>query len=96
MATIRKIGVKVDVQVELILNEDELLALDALLGYDLEVFLKIFYEKMGRAYLEPHEAGLRSLVRTIGRCSGLGDEAKECRQFLKKSADAKIGGLQAV
>jgi hypothetical protein len=49
------------VEAVLILNEDECAALDALFGYGIEPFLEVFYQKMGRAYLEPHEKGLRSL-----------------------------------
>lgn len=56
---------KIDVQVCLVLNEDEISALDALVGYGTDQFLEAFYEKMGRAYLQPHEAGLRSLFEAI-------------------------------
>jgi hypothetical protein len=38
---------------------------DGLFGYDVEAFLKVFYEKMGKAYVQPHEAGVRSLHATI-------------------------------
>lgn len=47
------------------LNEMELRALDGLAGYDVDAFLKVFYEKMGKHYLQPHEAGLRSLFARI-------------------------------
>lgn len=40
-------------------------ALEALAGYGSDGFLKVFYQHMGRAYLEPHEVGLRSLFETI-------------------------------
>lgn len=54
-----------------VLTEEEAAALDALAGYGVESFLKVFYEKMGKAYLQPHEAGLRSLFDSIlnGECS---------------------------
>jgi hypothetical protein len=48
------------------LNEGEAGALDALFGYGLEPFLETFYAKMGRAYLEPYEKGLRSLHESRG------------------------------
>lgn len=40
------------------LNEAELGALDALAGYGVEQFLEVFY-------LQPHEAGLRSLLAKV-------------------------------
>lgn len=52
---------KVTMTVSIALTEEEACALDALAGYGVDEFLRIFYEKMGRAYLQPHEAGLRSL-----------------------------------
>lgn len=47
------------------LTEAEAGALDALAGYDIEAFIKTFYEKMGKAYLQPYESGLRSLFRSL-------------------------------
>lgn len=49
----------------LVLNETEIRALDALIGYGIDPFLKTFYEHMGQHYLKPHEAGLRSLFEAI-------------------------------
>jgi hypothetical protein len=96
VATLRKIGVVVDTSVELILNESELRALDALFGYSIEAFLKTFYDQMGRAYLEPHEAGLRSLAETVQGCAGLAGEAKECREFLRQAADQRLQKLRKI
>ena len=52
------------------LTESEAEALNAIVSYGDTEFLKVFYEYMGRAYLEPHEAGLRSLFHSIrdGEC----------------------------
>lgn len=47
------------------LSETEAKALDALAGYGLKAFLKVFYKEMGKAYLEPHEDGLRTLFEKI-------------------------------
>jgi hypothetical protein len=47
-------------------TEAEARALDALVGYGFEPFLKVFYAHMGRHYMEPHEAGLRKLFESIG------------------------------
>lgn len=50
---------------QITLTEDELRALDGIFGYGPDAFLKAFYEKMGRAYVQPFEAGVRSLHKTI-------------------------------
>lgn len=47
------------------LDEVELRALDALAGYGADAFIKVFYEKLGKAYMEQHEAGLRSFLEAI-------------------------------
>jgi len=49
------------------LNEMELRALDALVGYDDDAFLAVFKEKLGSAYIEPYEGGLRSAFEAIRR-----------------------------
>lgn len=56
---------RVELDVDIRLTMHEVLALEALVGYGIEGFLKVFYEQMGRHYLEPHEKGLRSLFDTI-------------------------------
>jgi len=52
-------------EVTLVLSEPEAKALDALVGYGPEPFLKAFYEHMGKAYLQPHERGLKSLFESV-------------------------------
>jgi len=49
------------------LDESELRALDALAGYGTKSFLEVFYKHMGKAYMQPHEAGLKKLFETIRR-----------------------------
>lgn len=56
----------VDVEVPLVLSEGEAAALAALTAYGADTFLKVFYQHLGRSYLEPHEAGLRSLFAAAG------------------------------
>jgi len=56
---------RLQLDVSLKLNEAEVRALDALAGYGTDSFLKVFYEHMGKHYMQPHEAGLRSLFDTI-------------------------------
>ncbi len=53
---------KIDMQVRLILNMDEALALDGLAGYGDDAFIKAFKEKLGTHYIRDHEAGLRSFL----------------------------------
>lgn len=57
--------VQVGFSASLDLSESEMRALDALVGYGTQPFLDVFYEKMGRNYLEPHEAGLRALFSSV-------------------------------
>jgi hypothetical protein len=49
----------------LTLSEIELRVLDAMAGYGAEEFLKGFYKHLGKAYMEPHEAGVRKLFESI-------------------------------
>ncbi len=65
MAIVRKADVQTKLTVLLELDENEVRALDGIFGYSVEAFLKVFYERMGRAYVEPHESGVRSLHETI-------------------------------
>ena len=61
------------------LSEQEAGALDALIGYGIEPFLKVFYEHMGKAYLHPYEPGLRSLFESRGQLKHLIDQAAKAR-----------------
>lgn len=47
------------------LTEVELRALEALAGYGTDGFLEVFYQHMGKHYLKPHEAGIKSLFEVI-------------------------------
>lgn len=60
-----ELNLSVDFTATLKLSETELKALDALAGYGTDELLKCFYTHMGKAYLEPHEAGLRSMFKKI-------------------------------
>lgn len=52
---------------EITLNETEIRALDALVGYGDDAFLKHFKEKLGEAYIRKHEAGLKSFFGAVRR-----------------------------
>lgn len=56
----------VQVEMTLRLTEPEARALLALTVYGTAQFLRVFYAQLGRAYLEPHEAGLASLFAGVG------------------------------
>lgn len=56
---------RIEVDVDIKPSMTEVQALEALAGYGTKAFLEVFYKQMGKHYLEPHEAGLRSLFDTI-------------------------------
>ena len=70
-------------EVTLVLNESEARALDAIVGYGAEPFLKAFYEHLGKAYLQPYERGLRSLFESVRTGDG------SVSLFLTKLQDAR-------
>jgi hypothetical protein len=47
------------------LTEGALRALEAMAGYGDDAFLKAFYVKLGRAYLQPVERDVRELFRLV-------------------------------
>lgn len=49
----------------MLLTKGEALALDAIVGYGIEPFLKVFYEHMGKAYLQPHEKEMKKLFERV-------------------------------
>lgn len=64
MATI-SVKPKVDVVINFTINEAEARALDALVGYGDDAFIKQFKEFLGDAYIRGHENGLREFFKTI-------------------------------
>lgn len=56
---------RLDLSIQFELNYHEAAALDAIAGYGFEQFIRVFYEKMGKHYLQPHENGLRSLFKSV-------------------------------
>jgi hypothetical protein len=55
----------VEVSATIKLTEPELRALEALTSYGDEIFLEVFYARLGKSCLRPHEAGIRSLFAMI-------------------------------
>ncbi len=78
----------ITVEVKLTLTEIEARALDGLTGYSMDGFLDFFYKNMGRHYLEPHEAGLRSLFKTIrGTIPPIMDRVDKARLVFEAKGD---------
>lgn len=72
-----------------VLNEKEAKALDALAGYGTDPFLEVFYKSMGRHYLSPHEAGLRSLFEKIKDLSYSFGEIERAKKIVKDAKEGK-------
>lgn len=86
MAKFIKNNVKVEATAVLELDEDEIAAIDALIGYGIDPFLKHFYEKLGQSYLQPHEAGLRSFFEGVSGASSIVQRAADARHALRPKA----------
>lgn len=56
---------QVEFSIKFTLTKGEAQALDAIVGYGVEPFLKVFYEHMGKAYLQPHEKEMRKLFERV-------------------------------
>lgn len=56
---------RLEVVVQFTVNEIEARALDDLAGYGTDAFIEAFYEKLGKAYMQKHESGLREFLDTI-------------------------------
>jgi len=59
------IRVTIDVRADMQLNESECRALEALVGYGDDAFIKAFKDSLGKHYIRDHEAGLRSVFSKI-------------------------------
>ena len=51
--------------IRLVITEQEARALDAMAGYGDDAFIKIFYEHLGKSYMQKHEDGLRLFLKSI-------------------------------
>lgn len=74
------------------LSEVEVRALDALVGYGDDAFLKVFKEKLGECYIRNHESGLRSFFAAVRRdvLPAL-SEIDQARSDLSKAAGRRLG-----
>lgn len=85
---------RVEIELDMTLNESEIGALNALAGYGVDPFIETFYEKMGRSYLEPYEKGLRSLFSKIRNTTPTPmTRIKKARKILEDSS-LQIEGMK--
>jgi hypothetical protein len=49
----------------IVIDESEARALEAIVGYGVDSFIKCFYQHLGKHYLQPHEIGLKTLFKGI-------------------------------
>ncbi len=79
-------------------DESEARALDALAGYGDDAFIEVFYERLGKVYMGPHEAGLRKFLVSIrGLVSGplaQLDDARKTFNLPYQARKQKIHGEQ--
>lgn len=81
---------QITVNATLTLTEQEIGALDALVGYGIEAFLKHFYTALGRSYLQPYEKGMRSLFETVAAtCPTALSDVRKARQALFDQEEAR-------
>jgi len=60
-----KAKVKIDFQVTLTLNEAEARMLVEMTGYGADPFLRGYYKVLGKSYMRPHEAALKTFFSSI-------------------------------
>lgn len=60
-----KVNTSVVITATIEFSEGELRALDAMVGYGIDPFLKVFYAQLGKSYMQPYEKNLRILFSRI-------------------------------
>lgn len=60
-----QVHTKVDITATITFTEGQLRALEALVGYGDDAFLKAFYVKLGAHYMKPFERDLRDLFTQV-------------------------------
>lgn len=78
------------VSISFTVTEEEARALDVLPSYGIDKFIEMFYETLGKAYLQPHEEGLRSFLRHIREKVHPGlENVDKARKYLKELEEGK-------
>ena len=65
-----KSEVKIDIKISVELTLSEARALNQIASYNVNDFLKLFYQHLGKSYLHPHEAGVIQLFETAKELLG--------------------------
>ncbi len=60
-----QLDLELKIRLNLQLTEVEGRALEAMVCYGFEPFKKVFYDKLGEAYMKKHEAGLKILFESV-------------------------------
>lgn len=85
-----KINTKILFSVKCELTENELRALDALVGYGFDAFVKCFYEHLGKHYLEPYENDLKQLFAKVESLRPEISNIETARKALTRGVGEKI------
>lgn len=86
-----KARASVHFELTLTIGESAAHALDALAGYGDKEFLELFYAKLGKSYLQPHEGALRELFAAIReQLPSQLHAVKEARGRIVKAAGAPL------
>ncbi len=81
-----------DIKITLEISYAEAKALHALTVYGTNPFIQAFYKMMGKAYLEPHAAGLKSLFEAFSNLPAITkrfEDAKEVFNGYKTAVRSK-------
>ena len=80
-----KSNIKTEVKTEVVItiNEGEVRALNALTGYCVEAFIKVFYEHLGEYYMKPHERSLERLFDKFKELNSVISQIDELKDKIK-------------
>ena len=81
--------VKLSAEAVIVLDEEEMAALEALASYGDEAFLRVFYANLGESYLKPHEAGLKRFLASCRSFAHIVERADLSRQVFNGTKVAK-------
>jgi len=70
---------------QMTLSEEEVGAIDALSGYNHDQFIKIFYEFLGKSYMQKYEKGLRSFLESARGIGAYIEKANKARESFNEN-----------
>jgi hypothetical protein len=81
---------KIECECTIRLTEPEMRALDAIVGYGWEGFIKTFKQHMGQSYIRDHEAGGKLLFESVRQCiPGILRRADDARAVFQGEKEAR-------